>query len=309
MSKPKSRAPVYFSGLLLFSMGTVAQGQATALNESTHALNRGEYGKASELAKAHLQKSPGDVAVRVILARTEFSQGQLEIAFENLRKALASDPKNIDALFYLSLVAKELSKEENQRLFSLAPDSERAHQILGETALAAGNQSEAEEEFQKVIKINPNSVTGLMQLAELRRAQFKFDEAINYYLRAERLDPMDYETIYGLGSCYASKLEFSAAIEWFRKAVALAPNSASGRLALANALFQDSQFEAAIPQLKSSLQVDPTMSQAYSLLSRAYSKLGRTEEAQATLQKLKELNRTVMHGESKSNGDPAAKHR
>lgn len=59
MSKPKSRAPVYFSGLLLFSMGTVAQGQATALNESTHALNRGEYGKASELAKAHLQNRRG----------------------------------------------------------------------------------------------------------------------------------------------------------------------------------------------------------------------------------------------------------
>lgn len=308
MSKPKSRAFV-FSWILLFSTGTVAQWQSTALNESTRALNRGDYGKASELAKAHLRRSPGDVAVRVILARAEFSQGQLEIAFENLRKALALDPKNIDALFYLSLVAKELSKEENRRLFSLAPDSERVHQILGETAIAAGNQGGAEEEFQKVVEINPNSVTGLMQLAELRRSQFKFDEAINYYLRVERLDPMDYETAYGLGSSYASKREFPAAIEWFRKAVALARNSAPARFALANALFQDNQFEAAIPELKSSLQMDPSMSQAYSLLSRAYSKLGRIEEAQATLQKLKEFNRTVMHGESKPNGDPAANQR
>ena len=309
MSPPKSWALVYFSWLLLFSVDSAAHGQAAVLNESTHALNRGEYRKASELAAAHLRKSPSDVAVRVILSRAEFSQGQLERAFENLRKAVASDPNNIDALFYLSLVAKESSKSENQRLFSLAPDSERVHQLLGEAALAATNQDEAEEEFQKVIKINPNSAAGLTQLAELRRSQFKFDEAINYYLRVERLDPMDYETAYGLGSCYASKLEFPAAIEWFRKAVALAPNFPSSRFALANVLFQDNQFEAAIPELKSSLQMDPRMSQAYSLLSRAYSKLGRLEEAQATLQKLKELNRTVMHGESKPNGDPAANQR
>ena len=289
---------------MCFAIGAcVAFGQATALRESAQALNRGEYTKASELAAAHLRRSPDDVAVRVILARAQLAEGKLDKASENLRKTLASDPKNVDALFYLSLVAKEFSKQENQRLFSLAPDSDRVHQILGETALAASKQDEAEEEFEKALKIRPDSLAVLVQLADLKRSQFKFDEAIGYYSQAERLDPTAYEIVYGLGTCYTSKQEFSQAIEWLQKAVAVAPNSATGHFALGNALFQDGQFEAAIAELKSSLKIDAGTNQAYSLLARAYSKLGRTAEAQAVLQKLKQLNRRAMHEEGEPDTD------
>jgi tetratricopeptide (TPR) repeat protein len=287
----------------------VVFGQATALNESTHALNRGDYKKASDLAAAHLRQSPGDLAVRVILARAQISQGQFDQAFENLRKTLAADPKNIDALFYLSVVAKEFSKQENQRLFSLAPDSDRVHQILGEAALEAAKQDEAQDEFEKALKVRSDSPAVLVHLAELKRSQFKFDEAISYYLQAERLDPGAFEVAYGLGTCYVSKREFPRAIETLQKAAALAPNSAAGRFALGNALFQDGQFEAAIPELNASLEIDPGTNQAYSLLARAYSKLGRSEEAQAVLQKLKRLNQRQMHEEGKPDSDPAVEQR
>jgi predicted Zn-dependent protease len=312
-TRPKainSIAPAWTCGFLFLTIGAcVAFGQATALKESTQALNRGDYEKASNLAAAHLRQSPGDPAVRLILARAQISQGQLDKAFENLRKTLASDPKNIDALFYLSVVAKELSKQENQRLFSLAPDSDRSHQILGEAALEAAKPDEAQEEFEKALKIRPDSPAVLVHLAELKRSQFKFDEAISYYLQAERLDPGAFEVAYGLGTCYVSKREFPRAIETLQKAAALAPNSAAGRFALGNALFQDGQFDAAIPELNASLKIDPGTNQAYSLLARAYSKLGRSEEAQAVLQKLKQLNQRQMHEEGKPDSDPAVEKR
>lgn len=289
---------------LLFAMTSTSLGQASALGESSRALYRGDYAKASALAAAHLRKSPSDVPVRVVLARAEIAQAEFTKAFEDLRKALAFDPKNIDALFYLSLLAKEFSQKENERFFSLAPDSDRAHQLLGEAALTASNQSQAEEEFLKALKGNPYSVIVLTELAELKRSQFKFDEAIGYYLQAERLDPLDYEIAYRLGSCYSSKQEFSEAVEWFEKAVALAPNSAVSQFALGNALFQNNQFEAAITKLKASVQIDPGMTQAYYLLGRAYSNLGRDEEAKAIFQKVNELYRAEMHTEVKREGTP-----
>src|SRR5260370_40433215 len=107
---------------------------------------------------AHLRKFPNDAPVRVILARAEFAQAEFPQAFENLRKALAADPKNIDALYYMSLTARELSQRESQRLFALAPDSDFVHQLLGEAALIADNKNEAEEEFQKALKANPRSI-------------------------------------------------------------------------------------------------------------------------------------------------------
>lgn len=290
--------------VLSAAMCVPAFGQSETLAASTNAFYRGDYAQAAQLAKKHLRKFPEDGPVQVILARADLAQGNFQQAFLALQKALASDPNNIDALFYLSLAARELSRREYQRLFSIAPDSDRVHQLLAEAALAADNMSEAEEEFQKALKVNPRSLEVSTEFAELKRSQSKFDEAINYYNQAERIGPLNYDITYGLGACYTYKQDYSLAIEWLRKAVALAPDSAAGRFALGNALFQHGDLEAAIPELKISLQFEPRMKQAYFLLGRAYSKLGRQDEAKAALKKLDELNRSAMPVQEK--GDPAS---
>jgi tetratricopeptide (TPR) repeat protein len=61
-------------------------------------------------------------------------------------------------------------------------------------------------------------------------------------------------------------------------------------------LYQSGQLEAAIPELKRSLQLEPRMKQAYFLLGRGYSKLGRQAEAQAAFQKLDQMNRSEVPG-------------
>jgi len=303
-------SPVLRVCFLLFLLTTgwlSAFGQASALRESTRAFYRGDYAKAAELAMAHLRRFPNDAPVRVILARAEFAQNKFDQALEDLRKALTVDPTNIDALFYLSLLAKERSQSENERLYSLAPNSDRVYQLLGETALAAENQIEAEEEFQKALKINPRSIEVLTELAQLKRTQQKFDEAINYYTQAEQSSPSTFEIAYGLGASYASKREYPQAIGWLQKAVVLAPDSADGHFALGNALVQNGQFEAAIPELNASRQIDPRMKQAYVLLGRAYTKLGRSEEAKVAFDKLNQLSRAEAQGGAKSNDAPPAK--
>jgi tetratricopeptide (TPR) repeat protein len=279
-----------------------ASGQDSALKQSTQALYRGDYARASELAMAHLRKFPNDVSVRVILARAELAQARFNEAFEELQKALTSDPRNVDALFYLSLTARELAERENQRLFSLAPDSDRVHQLLGEAALAGGNPDKAEEEFQKALKANPRSIEALIDLAELRRSGQEFDEAIQDYTQALQFGPLTHEIAYGLATCYTSQQEYPHAIEWLRKAVALAPDSAADRFALGNALLQNNEFEAAIQELKASLQMEPQPVQAYYQLGRAYTKLGRSEEAKAAFQKFKELDSAELRRKAKPDG-------
>ncbi len=294
--------------LLLASNGASAFGQASALAQSTQALYRGDYARASELAMAHLRKFPNDTPVRVILARVELARAEFPQAFEDLRKALASDPKNVDALYYMSLTARELSQRESQRLFTLAPDSDLVHQLIGEAALTAENKSEAEEEFQRALRANPRSTEVLTELAELKRSQAKFDEAITYYTQAEQIDHSSYEIAYGLGVCYTYMQDFPTAIEWLQKAVALAPDSAASRFALGKALLQNGQFDAAIPELKNSLQLAPQLQEAYFLLGRAYSNLGHPDEAKAAYQKFEELEREDLKGaKAKLAGAPPPK--
>src|SRR5260370_8536740 len=94
-----------------------------------------------------------------MLARAELAQGKPLKAFEELKKALEFDPKNIDALYYLSLVSRELSRTEYQRLFSMAPDSFRVRQLLAEAALGAENQTQAENQFNKALDSYPTSLS------------------------------------------------------------------------------------------------------------------------------------------------------
>ena len=290
--------------VLAVMLAVRAHGQSATLMECTRTFYRGDYARVAQLAEEHLLKYPKDVPVRLMLARAELAQGKLQQGFDELGKALESDPKNVDALYYLSVVSKELSEREYQRLFSLAPASARVHQLLGEAALAAESPTQAEEEFQKALKANPRSGEVATELAELKRTQSKFDEAITYYLQAEKSGSLNYDIAYGLGACYTYKQDYSQAIVWLQKAVALAPDSAAGRFALGNALFQDGQFATAIPELNNALRLEPRMKQAYFLLGRAYSKLGRQEEAKAAIKKLDEINRAELPGQEKGLENP-----
>jgi tetratricopeptide (TPR) repeat protein len=279
---------------------SVAFAQSSTVSECTRLFNRGDYAQAAELASKHLRRFPKDSAAWVLLARADLAQGKLQESFDALRKALTADPKNIDALYYLSLVSRELSQREYQRLYALAPDSARVHQLLAEAALSAENPTEAESEFASALKANPRSVEILIAMAELKRSQSKFDEAIVFYTRAAEIPPLTYDAAYGLGACYTYKQEYSQAIDWLRKAVALAPDSAGAHFALGNALFQGGQLEPSIPELNTALQLEPKLKQAYFLLGRAYSKLGRTQEARGALNKLDEMNRAEVPGRASS---------
>jgi tetratricopeptide (TPR) repeat protein len=260
------------------------------LNECTRALYRNDYVQAEQLALQYLHKNPSDASVRVILGRAELAQGKFGSAFEQLRKALASDPRNIDALYYLSFSARAMSQLEYQRLFAMDPDSSRVHQLLGEAALEAQDPERSETEFQKALQAAPRSAEVAIELAELKRSQSKFDEAIIYYSQAGQMGHLSYEAAYGLGVCYTYKQDYAQSAEWLRKAVALAPDSAPGHFALGNALFQNGQLETAIPELQTALRFEPQMKQAYFLLGRAYTKLGRKEQAAAAFKKLDELS-------------------
>ena len=288
-------------------LGAQAPAQSLSLEKATEAFYRGEYAKAAELAEEQLRANPKSAPLRVLLARAELAQGKLLPAFEQLRSVLAGNPRNVDALYYLSIVARELSQQEYQRLFAMAPDSDRVHQVLGEAALASENKSEAETEFQSALKANPHSVEVATELAELKRSQSKFDEAIGYYTQAAQIGPLNYEIAYGLGACYTYKQDYAQAVQWLRKAVEFDPDSPAGRFALGNALFQSGDYALAVPELKASLKVEQQFKQAYFLLGRAYSKLGRQEESKAAFQKLDELNRGEIPAEQKRPPAPEPK--
>ena len=278
-------------GTLLLQVASLygaASAQSRELTEASHALYRGEYGRASEIARQYLKLHPGSAAMHVMLARAELTANHPEQAIAELRKALAADPRNVDAHYYLWLTTKTQAQEEYQKLFAMAPDYYRVHQLMGEAALAADRPTEAENEFRAALDAKPNSLEVLAELGDLKRSQSKYDEAVGYYTKAEQAGPLNYDTAYGLGVCYTFAQEYDRAIQYLRESIRIDPVSPDARLALGSAWVQDGKFEAAVPELERAVQLDPHMNQAYFLLARAYQKLGRKAEAAAAFKKVQQ---------------------
>jgi tetratricopeptide (TPR) repeat protein len=277
--------------VILYSQAGAWQ-PAGDFSEIVRAFYQEDYPRAALLAAKYLKIYPRDSRARIYLARIEMARGNYASAYKKLREVLHSDPRNEDALFYLAKVCGALSQAEFDRLYSLAPDAARVHQLLAESYRVQEKPAEAEQEYRAALAANPRSAEVLVALGDLKRSQSDFDGAIGYYSKAVELEPRNYDAVYGLGVSYSYRQDHARAMELFQRSVAIDPNSAPGRLALANSLIRAGRWEAAIPELKRAAVIEPKMRQAYYLLGQCYQKLGRSGEAQDAFRKVDELVRS-----------------
>ncbi len=279
---------------------------APSAAECTLAFDRGDYAQAIALSRQRLAALPADTAAQIVMARAEAARGRFEEAYQGFRKVLARDPRNTDALYYLTILGGVLAQAEYDRLLATAPDSPRAHQLLGDLYRAQERPSDAEAEYKAGLKADPASLDLLVALGDLARHQARFEEAVAYYERAVRISPRHYDALYGLGVAHSYQREYAPAIAALREALAADASSAAGRLALGHALLQSGQAAAAVPELEKAAALEPRMLQAHYLLGRAYTVLGRSEDAAAVFEKVKALSegQTLEEQAARQAADP-----
>src|SRR5215468_5747230 len=128
------------------------RGAVPELASCARAFDRGDYPGAIALARERLDALPGDVDARTLMSRAQAALGRFEEADQGFRKVLALKPRNTDALYYVAILGGVLAQAEYDRLFASAPDSARAHQMLGDLFEAQDRPAEAEAEYQAGLK-------------------------------------------------------------------------------------------------------------------------------------------------------------
>ena len=256
---------------------------------AARAFDRGDYPRALALARQRVAGLPRDTGARLVMARALAALGDFEGAYQAFRKLVALQPRNTDALYYLTILGGVLAQAEYERLFAQAPDSPRAHQLGGDLRAAQERPGEAEAEYKAALEGAPGSLDVLVALGDLTRRQARFEDALAYYARAAEIAPHNYDVLYGAGVCRSYRQEYGPAIERFREALRADPASAPAHLALGHALLQSGQAAAAVPELETAAKLEPRMLQAQYLLGRAYRLLGRTQEAEATFARVQKL--------------------
>lgn len=264
-----------------------APATASAVVEAERALASGDAAKALDLA-AGVKQGPGAARARIVAARAHIARDELDLAYEQLRRALDAEPRNVDALYYLGQVTARLSQHAFERLVQAAPDSARVHQLQAESLEAQEKNAAAEAEYDAALRAQPDLFDALMALARLKRIRLACDEAMPLYEKAEAIRP-SLDTAFGLGACSNVLQQDEAAVGYFEKAVRRDPGAAGAWIALGASQNKIGRPAEAVVALQKAIAIDAGQGQAYYFLGLAYRALKDTARAQDAFKKAEAL--------------------
>lgn len=219
----------------------------------------GGHGKLSD---SRSQKEQDAVETRVALGKAYLQQGKLELAQENLLKALDRDPNSVDA-----------------------------HTVIAVLYERIGNAKAAEQHYARAAELAPKSGDTNNNYGQFLCATGRYDEAQKYYARAME-DPF-YKTpgmLYAnAGMCLADhggEAQLGQAEKYLRQALEADPNNALGLYYIAKVLYAKNDFfhaRAFIQRFETLGRPDP----AALLLARNIEvKLGHADSAKDYAQRL-----------------------
>jgi tetratricopeptide (TPR) repeat protein len=168
------------------------------------------------------------------LAAEHQKEGRLEEAEKLCRRILRQDPKNVDALRLLALIAGQ-----------------------------SGHVDEAESLLQRAIKLAPDFVTAILDLGRLAKDQDHFGEAIECFDRAIAIDPSDPQPHYLRASTLAPAARTDEAIEAYRQCLALRPGHVGALLGLGHLLKAVGQYQEAVASYSECIRQRPDMGETY----------------------------------------------
>jgi tetratricopeptide (TPR) repeat protein len=192
----------------------------------------GEGPKAVPYLKAALKVSPNQPEIWLWLATAQEISGDIDSEVATLRRAVASQPKDVDLLYLLGHAYERLGKQEVAHMEKIAPESFRKEQFLaesyaasnewpsavihfqnalataphqtglhvelGEVLLHAGKVNQAAREFSEELQLSPQSLRALVRRGEIEFIQGNIEAALKDWSEAIAVDGMQVERILGL---------------------------------------------------------------------------------------------------------------
>jgi tetratricopeptide (TPR) repeat protein len=278
------------AGLVLANASSVAaQTRAAApadtrLTQAAHALSAGDLDRARQLGTAYLKQHPADARALVLMAQVEMARDNYDAAYDALEAALKADPRNVDALYYLGMVAGTLAQQQFHDLETKAPDSALLHELAAEALVAQDKRPAAEKEYEAALARRPDLLESLLGLARLQRIRLACDTAIPLYERAEAIRPT-FDGAYGRAMCQSLMQDDEAAVKSFEQAIARDPRQAVAWVGLGSSLNKLNRAKEAIAKLQHAIELEPTMGEAYYALGLTYQSAGQTALAQEAFKK------------------------
>ncbi len=176
-----------------------------------------------------------------------------------------------------------------EQVLQLDAKSPTALRQLGELELQAGDNAKAADHLKRAREVRPEDATAAFYEGQARNKIGDFAGARDALEASLKLTPGQSEARLLLGDVYLSLKDPKAAEDQFEAAQLLDSNSVAAQVGSARALVAEGNFTAAVEQLEPLTKSQPDNAQVFEALSKAYSGLGKTAEAQTAADRAKSL--------------------
>ena len=246
---------------------------------------------AAKSANEAMRLGPALAPVQVALGRVQYTQGNTDLAFAALGRALSIDPNDAEANQAMALVLQRQGRPADaeaafQKALALDQESILIRDSYASFLFDLGRLKDAAEQWQAVVRRAPDHFGALVNLGTALTEIGRTAEAITMYQQATEIRP-SYMAYSNLGTAYARAERYSDAIAAYRQALEL---NDSDWLAWGNLAYvlswengMDSEavdtFEHAIGLAEESRQRNSRDPWVYNDLGLYYAKTGQRELA------------------------------
>lgn len=291
LNQPEKAAP-------LFQSAARAQPDNLDLTEGylSNLITLGKMAEAQQAMTAANTRFPGNATLAYLSARVADALDNSKEAEELYKRAIAADPKIIDAYLYLSRLYMRFRRFSEagpvlEQGLEQGPDNAAMRVGMGELAMHERNLDRAEREFKKAVELNPNSAEAYLgasrvslernkvelaatqvekalelnpriQGGRLQRgvALWKLgrnDEAITELDAAKEAEPKNSQIVVTLGAVKFDKGDLAGALSDLNSALVAEPGHADANFFMARVKNAKSEHTQAIESMKRALDSNP----------------------------------------------------
>jgi tetratricopeptide (TPR) repeat protein len=210
--------------------------------------------------------------------------GRLPEAIDCYKRAIASDPRQVDAMSNMGLALtaqKQLPEAERilRQAIAMAPNHLAALVALATVLTSSAKHDEAVAIWERVVRLSPGNAGFHRSLAEGWMEAGDPYRALAALRRALELEPSDALTHANMASAFEKLNRLDEAVTAARKTVELAPNLWQPYYELGGILSRAGRQEEAIEPLRAGIKLNPRSADLFGGLGSVLMAMGRPDEA------------------------------
>lgn len=242
-----------------------------------------EYEAAIEDMKIVLKFDSSKAAPYIYLSDLYFTQNKTRDTRDMLRKAIALDSANSQALMKYSQLFYLLRKYDTSIFFiNRCLHFDRANATAnfqkGMILKEAGDTAKSISSFQSALELNPDYYDAYMQLGILHSIR-KNPLALEYFNTALKIEPKSIEALYGLGKFLQNAGQYDNAMRAYEGLLAIAPENQDAIFNTGAIYFEQKKYPEAIQKFESTLNRDGNFYRGYYGRGRCYEAMGEKQKA------------------------------